>query len=229
MNSETSVTPEFGIVVRLPSRSQAVSEEPLLTGTRASLLAGTAENADIIILLPTGEPVFAHSRYLVRSPYFKAHTEFNELTNQSNQDESGFKVLKVLPPFPHEFRLFLRCLYANTSEFTESVCTQQNLVALLVNAEYFQQSAVLAGCIASFSKNWVTAIQDSHFRSHFIDSDLLVKLLTKTMTAVSKLHIILQWACEWNDEHSCKELRKFVESNVRFIDVPYAEWLDLIK
>ncbi|KAJ3070908.1 hypothetical protein HDU98_006068 [Podochytrium sp. JEL0797] len=218
-------TPNRVSVSLQTSLAKDAPPETLLTGPAAVTLIGDATHADIILQPNNGEFIAAHRAYLLRNPYFASHESF-----VAHQDKSAETIVKISPPHPTEFRFLLQCIYANTSEYCDGAIRKQNFLPLLLNAQFFLEENVLAACAKWFHDNWRDAIQLDDFNCHLIDYDTLASLIREfnaETEATTKLHVILQWARNWDEENDWKPLREFVDSHVDFKRIGLTEWIEL--
>ncbi|KAJ3069396.1 hypothetical protein HDU98_007505 [Podochytrium sp. JEL0797] len=214
--------------------------EPLLTGPEAVALIGDTTHADTILQPNDGEFIATHRAYLLRNPYFASHESF-----AVRQNQSAGTPIKISPPHPTEFRFLLQCIYANTPEYCRASITKHNFLPLLVNAQFFVEENVLTACAQLFHDNWRDAIQLNDFNCHVIDSntlerllhefkpvDTVTRLLKEFKTATeepTKLHVIFEWARDWDEACDCKPLREFVESLVDFTRINLKDWIELTQ
>ncbi|KAJ3070909.1 hypothetical protein HDU98_006069 [Podochytrium sp. JEL0797] len=223
--AEKPITPKPVSVSLQISFMPDTTTEALLTGPEAVELIGGATHADTILQPNDAEFIAAHTAYLLRNPYFASHESFT-----ARQNKLVGTPLKIYPPHPTEFRLLLQCIYANTPKYCRESISQQNFLPLLVNAQFFMEENVLAACASWFHDNWSDAILLNEFNYQSVDYDTLSSLLNvfeaETETA-SKLHVIFQWAWNWDEEGDCNPLREFVESHVDFKRVGVKEWIAL--
>ncbi|KAJ3071810.1 hypothetical protein HDU98_004743 [Podochytrium sp. JEL0797] len=200
---------------------------PLSTGPEAVELVGNPKHSDCILQPNPGEFIQAHSCYLHRNPYFAANLSF---VDAQNKDKTV--PFKVAPPFPSDFRLLLNCIYAHSIDYCYDSISPQNFVPLLVNAEFFQEDAVIAASVKWLVKNWALVIEAHDFSCRLVDQTTLGKLLDGFGTAETdtraKLEIILKWTNEWCETESRGDLYRFVESHVDFKKVPTKAWTALL-
>ncbi|ORY22749.1 hypothetical protein BCR33DRAFT_748818 [Rhizoclosmatium globosum] len=140
-------------------------------------LVGCLKDADLVLVLETGEIIFAHSKYLKRNPYFKAHLNFNAESEKLTVGNSRFNIIKVLPPHLCAFRTILQLIYFhgdNVSDYEYSISVEM-FCALMENALFFQMDLLVDACKSFFNVNWkLVSLQGRFCKERFSDTTLIM-------------------------------------------------------
>ncbi|ORY22748.1 hypothetical protein BCR33DRAFT_748817 [Rhizoclosmatium globosum] len=174
-----------------------------LSGRDAIDFVGSIKGSDIILVLPNGETIFAHSKYLRRNAYFKAHLDFPmDCSIGGNSSSVERRIIKVLPPHTNTFRTILQVIYKHSND-TSGFIGVELFCPLFENATYFQSDELEHDCLVYFESNWQYVIQNDRFSvKGFAESSLRHLLGHKNSTFEDSecFQIILAYAVDAQDE-----------------------------
>ncbi|KAI9341741.1 hypothetical protein BDR26DRAFT_860202 [Obelidium mucronatum] len=185
------------------------------TGGSADAAVGCVKGADVLLVLETGESLFAHSKYLANNPYFESHFSFLESNAAASAAAAAVKTVRVLPPFPSAFRSTIELIYNFSGKTPEesaaiafdSISTKQ-LVPLLRNAQFFQMQPLIDACTRFFVANWKPIITRDYFSPKHLPENSLCPLLDKLVELKTPANIILEVLVFWCSNES----REFSET-----------------
>ncbi|KAI9341747.1 hypothetical protein BDR26DRAFT_860211 [Obelidium mucronatum] len=147
---------------------------------------GCVKDADVLLVLDTGESLFAHSKYLKSNPYFESHFNFLGL----NTADSNIKTVRVLPPFPTAFRSIIELIYNFSIDCDEKIPEDEEdealqyisikqFVPLFENAQFFQIQPLIGACLHFFMKHSSDIIVQAYFAPAYLSEMSLCVLLEK--------------------------------------------------
>ncbi|KAJ3297709.1 hypothetical protein HDU79_002565 [Rhizoclosmatium sp. JEL0117] len=163
--AECTLTINLTLATESDKTTSVMDDDELLTGDdKAMDLVGCLKDADLVLVLETGEIIFAHSKYLRRNPYFKAHLNFNAESEKLTVGNSRLNIIKVLPP--------LTSMRVPDYEYSISV---EMFCALMENALFFQMDLLVDACKSFFNVNWkLVSLQGRFCKERFSDTTLIM-------------------------------------------------------